>query len=78
MTDLNTSRVIPFCGKVDEWPIRSQKFLSKAKRYGFKSLLLDKWSISRADEEIDTTSNTGKEKARIVEMNEIAFIELIF
>jgi hypothetical protein len=29
-------KVIPFCGKDDEWPIWSEKFLAKAKRYGFK------------------------------------------
>jgi hypothetical protein len=28
MTDMNTMRVIPFCGKVDEWPIWSEKFTS--------------------------------------------------
>ena len=77
MTDLSTIRVIPFCGKVDEWPIWSEKFLSKAKRCGFKELLLGKWSIPRADEEIDITSDTGKEKSRIIEMNDIAFTELI-
>jgi len=77
MTDLSTIRVIPFCGKVDEWPIWSEKFLSKAKRCGFKELLLGKWSIPRADEEIDVTSDTGKEKSRIIEMNDIAFTELI-
>jgi hypothetical protein len=36
MTDVSTIRVIPFCGKVDAWPVWSKKFLAKAKRYGFK------------------------------------------
>jgi hypothetical protein len=40
MIDLNMIGVIPFCGKVDEWPIWCEKFLSKAKRFGFKELLL--------------------------------------
>jgi hypothetical protein len=39
MTDVSTIRVIPFSGKVDEWPVWSEKFLAKAKRYGFKDLL---------------------------------------
>jgi hypothetical protein len=53
MTNLNTIRVIPFCGKVDEWLIWSEKFLAKAKRYGFKDVLLRKLSIPKADEEFD-------------------------
>jgi hypothetical protein len=39
MTDLNTIRVIPFCGMGDELPIWSEMFLAKEKRYGFKNLL---------------------------------------
>ena len=77
MTDLNTIRVIPFCGKADEWPIWSEKFLAKAKRYGFKDLLLGKLSIPTCDEEFDETSEIGKKKSRAIELNEIAYTELI-
>ena len=38
MIDLNTIRVIPFCEKVDEWLIWSEKFLAKAKRYGIRKV----------------------------------------
>ena len=78
MTDLSTIRVIPFCGKVDEWPIWSERFLAKAKRFGFKDLLLGKLSIPTADEEIDVESESGKKKSVIIELNEIAYSELIF
>ncbi len=53
MTDLKIIKVIPFCGKVDEWPIWSAKCLVKAKRYHFKGLLLGKLSIPKADEDFD-------------------------
>jgi hypothetical protein len=53
MTDLNTIRVIPFCGKTDERPIWSERFLAKSRRFGFKGWLLGKLSIPAADEEID-------------------------
>jgi hypothetical protein len=56
MTDMNTIRVITFCGKVEEWPIWSERFLAKTKRCGFKELLLGKLSIPKVDEEIDETS----------------------
>jgi hypothetical protein len=77
MTDLKMIRVIPFFGKADEWSIWSEKFLSKAKRYGLKDLLLGKLSIPRSDEEFDVTSEIGKEKYRIIKLNEIAFTKLI-
>ena len=72
MTDLNTIRVIPFCGKVDEWPIWYEKFLSKAKRFGFKDLLLGRLEIPSLDEKFNSLSDIGKEKARIIQLNEIA------
>jgi hypothetical protein len=70
-------RVISFCGKADEWPIWNETFLSKAKRYGLKDLLLGKLSIPRSDEEFDVMSEIGKEKPGIIKLNEIAFTELI-
>jgi hypothetical protein len=60
MTDLNTIRVIPFCGNADEWPICNEKFMAKAKRYGFKDTLTRKLSIPKADEEFDKDSDMGK------------------
>ena len=77
MTDLNTIRVIPFCGTVDEWPIWSEKFLAKAKRYGFKDLLLGKLSIPKVDESFDEVSDEGKKMSKIIELNEVDYIELI-
>jgi hypothetical protein len=37
MTDLSTIRFIPFCGKIDEWPIWGERFLAKSGRFGFNS-----------------------------------------
>jgi hypothetical protein len=42
-----------------------------------KDLLLGKLSIPRSDEEFDVTSEIGKEKSRIIKLNEIALTELI-
>jgi hypothetical protein len=61
MTDLSTIRVIPLCGKSDEWPIWSEKFLAKAKL-----------SIPKAYEEFDEDSLTGKKMKNAIELNEIA------
>jgi hypothetical protein len=57
MTEVSTIRVIPFCGKVDEWPVWSEKFLAKVKRYRFKDLLQGKLSIPKFDESFDEDSD---------------------
>jgi hypothetical protein len=72
LTNLNTIRVIPFCGKVDEWPIWSERFLAKSRRFGFKDLLLGKLSIPTVGEVIDEGTESGKMKSMTIELNEIA------
>jgi hypothetical protein len=57
---MNSIRVIPFCGKIEEWPIWSERFRAKAKGCRFKDLLLGKLSIAKVDEEIDETSDIGR------------------
>jgi hypothetical protein len=69
MTDLNTSRVTPFCRKVDEWPIWSEKYLSKAKRNGYKDVL----SIPMAEEEFAEVSDLGKMMTSSIKLNKIAY-----
>jgi gag-polypeptide of LTR copia-type/Zinc knuckle len=77
MTVLSTIRVIPFCGKADEWPIWNEKFMAKAKRYGFKDVLTGKLSIPKADEAIDKDSDMGKKMLNAIELNEVAYTELL-
>jgi gag-polypeptide of LTR copia-type len=77
MTDINTIRVIPFCGKVDEWLIWSEKFLAKARRSGFKDLLLGKLSIPKANEVFDVMSDKEKKMMRIINLNKIAYTQFI-
>jgi hypothetical protein len=69
--------VIPFCGKVEEWTIWSERLLAKAKRCSFKDLLLGKFSISEVDKEINETSDCGKKKSMVIKSNEISYTELI-
>jgi hypothetical protein len=73
MTDVSTIRVIPFSGKVDEWPVWSKKFLVKAKRYGFKDLLQGKLSIPKFDESFDEDLDEGKKMLKNAEINEVPF-----
>jgi hypothetical protein len=77
MNYLNTIRVIPFCGKVDEWPIWNERFLAKSRRFGFKDFLLEKLSILTVNEAIDEGTEAGKKKSMTIKLNEIAYTELI-
>jgi hypothetical protein len=45
-------------------------------RFGFKALLMGRLTISSSDEGFDKLSEIGKEKSRIIELNEIAYTEL--
>jgi hypothetical protein len=77
MIDLSIIRVIQFYGKSEEWPTWSEKFLAKARRYGFKDVLLGKVKFPRTDEGYDMESEEGKKLTIATDMNELAYIELI-
>jgi hypothetical protein len=78
MTDMNTIRVIPFYGKVDEWTIWSERILAKSRRFGFKDLLLGKLSIPTVDEKFDEGTESGKKKSIAIVMNEITYLSLFY
>jgi GH15 family glucan-1,4-alpha-glucosidase len=44
---------------------------------GFKEFLLEKLSIPTVDEEIDEGTESGKKKSITIELNEIAYTDLI-
>ena len=77
MTDLNTIRVIPFEGKTEELPTWSKKFLAKAKRYGFKDVLLGKVEVPKSNEVLDVNLDIGMKRFKIVDLNEFPYTELI-
>jgi tellurite resistance-related uncharacterized protein len=77
MTDLSTIRVFPFYGKSEEWPTWSEKFLAKARRFGFKDVLLGKVKVLRTDVDYDMESEERKKLTIAADMNELAYSELI-
>jgi hypothetical protein len=70
-------RVLNFSGKKDDWPTWSEKFLAKAKRSGMKDFLLGKVEIPRTLDPIDERTDDGKRMMVIIDLNEMAFTELI-
>jgi hypothetical protein len=77
MTDLSTIRVIPFYGKNVKWPTWSEKFLAKARLYGFKDVLLGKVRIPLTDKDYKVDTEDGKKLIIVSEMNELAYTELM-
>jgi hypothetical protein len=63
--------VILFCGKVNEWPILSEKMLAKAKRYGFKDLLIQEQSTPKVDDYFDGILEEGKKLLKVINLYEI-------
>jgi hypothetical protein len=77
MSDLSAIRVLSFSGSKDEWPTWSEKFLAKTKRSGIKDVLLGKVLIPKSSEVFDEKTDEGKRMLRIIDLNEMAFTELV-
>jgi hypothetical protein len=52
-----------------------EKLLTKAKRYGFKDVLIGKLSILKADEEFDKDLDMGKKMLNTIDLNKVAYTE---
>ena len=72
-TDERTIKVIEFSGKKSDWFVWESKFLARAKRKGYKGLLLGKVEIPKENEDI----NDDKEKIKIKQLNELAYEDLL-
>ena len=70
-------RILPFNGKQENWSIWEEKFLARAKRKGYKNILLAKEVAPKDSVAIDTSTSAGKEQMRKRDANELAFEELI-
>ena len=68
-----TIRILPFSGKKEHWAVWEEKFLARAKRKGYKDMLLGK---DKAPKDSDNT-DTSPELQALKEANELAFEELI-
>ena len=71
-------RVIRFSGKEEDWPYWEEKFLSRARRKGFKEILLGKISIKTETEHLALTdAGQIKDSTEKREKNATAFEELV-
>ena len=75
--DEQSIRVILFSGKKQDWSAWEERFLAKPRRKGFKRLLLGKETIRKSNVVIDTSNDIGKAQKKMVELNAMAYSELI-
>ena len=68
-----TIRIIPFSGKKEHWAVWEEKFLARAKRKGYKDILLGKEKAPKDD----VSTDTSPELQALKEANELGFEELI-
>ena len=72
-----TIRILPFNGKKENWSVWEEKFLARAKRKGYKNILLKKETAPKDNETIDLTTDAGKAKKKLQDANELGYEELI-
>ena len=70
-------KVIAFSGKQDDWKFWEVKFLARARRKGFREILLGKETIPKDNEKFDLSKPDKKAKSEIRKKNELAFEELV-
>jgi len=70
-------KVIVFSRKQDDWKFWEVKFLARARRKGFREILLGKETIPKDDEKFDLNKANEKTKSKICNKNKLAFEELL-
>ena len=74
MSETNDSlysiKVISFTGKKKDWEAWEEKFLAKAKRKGYKDILLGKQEIPLDSKDLDPSKDDDKVKIEIREKSE--------
>ena len=72
-------RVITFDGKKASWPAWEEKFLARAKKRGYKDLLLKKVELRPTEEEIPLSISDSERESilKLRDLNETAYADLI-
>ena len=80
MSDLKSIRVIEFSGRTTDWEGWSEKFLARAKRKGYKKLLIGKETVPKVSAYAEAEGKddaTSKKIVKLGESNEEAFEDVI-
>ena len=75
--DESNSKELSFNGKKQEWEPWEEKFMARAKRRGYKHILLGKVSIPGSEAILDESNDSDKIKIQVEELNKIAYGDLV-
>ncbi len=77
--DKATIKMLSFRGKQADWQVWSEKFLTRARRKGFKDVLLGKVEVPPDSELLDLTvsKDEDKKKKKVQDANAFAYEALI-
>jgi len=70
-------KIIAFSGQQEDWKFWEVKFLARARRRGFREILLGTIPIPKDDEKFDLTKPDKKAKGKICGRIELTFKELV-
>jgi len=70
-------KVICFDGQQVNWSYWEEKFLARARRKGFKDVLLGTVPIPQDSEQLDPGTDASKAKKNARDMNKLAYEELV-
>ena len=76
-TELRSLRVIPFDGKPRNWDAWSEKIGAKARRRGWKKLLIGQEKVPTQSEYEQAILDKDEAKTTLAELNEEAYEELV-
>ena len=76
-TKESSIRIIGFSGKKQDWVPWEEKFVAKAKRRGYKSVLLGKESIPKSSDDFTSDDSDKVNGPKIKEKNEEGYTDLI-
>jgi hypothetical protein len=77
MTDFSAIRILNFYRRNEELPTWSKKFIEKAKHSTIKDVMLGKIAIPESSDVLEEKTEEGKEMMMEIELNKIAFTELV-
>jgi hypothetical protein len=75
--DETTHQITTFNGKKRDWDLWEEKFLARAKRKGYKHVLLGNVTIPDSNELLDESQDVDKPKIKIQELNKLAYGNLV-
>jgi hypothetical protein len=75
--DKTSIKISPFSGKHTDWPVWQEKFLARARRKGYKKILLGQVTIPSDADTVASGTSKATEIKKLRDQNDLAYEALI-